>query len=215
MNVVPVALASLLAFAAPAAAAVSYVVEVQNSRGLKPGDPVVSGSETIGEVGDVGFGDAGTVDVRIEVDEQHREKIRESSTFVIEDPVAGEKRPRVGHYVLDPNAPPAAEGRRFEGVQSIAEVWLRRGQISADELARAMRQGVDGLRRNLEQLQQSEQWAKFKEQIARLSAEITVTGAELARLLDQQLPRLQQELDSLYEDYRRELEKQQTPSPAP
>ena len=213
MNVAGIAVALILGFTAPALAGVSFVVEVENSRGLKPGDAVVSGGETIGEVDAVGFGDGDTVDVAIEIDDEHRAAVRESSTFVIEDPVAGETRPRVGHYVLEPNAPAAAEGHRFRGSQSIAEVWLRRGQISADELARAMSQGVDTLRRNLEHLQQSPHWAKFKEQIARLSAEITVTGAELARLLDQQLPRLQQELDSLYEDYRRELEKQRTPTP--
>lgn len=213
MNVAGSVALVVLGFAAPALAGVAFVVEVENSRGLKPGDPVVSGTETIGEVESVGFGDRDTVDVSIEIDDEHRATVRESSTFVIEDPVAGEKRPRVGHYVLDPNAPAATGGRRFRGSQSIAEVWLRRGQISADELARAMSQGVDTLRRNLEHLQQSPHWAKFKEQIARLSAEITVTGAELARLLDQQLPRLQQELDSLYEDYRRELERQRTPTP--
>lgn len=213
MNVAGSVALIVLGFAAPAFAGVAFVVEVENSRGLKPGDPVVSGTETIGEVESVGFGDRDTVDVSIEIDDEHRATVRESSTFVIEDPVAGEKRPRVGHYVLDPNAPAAADGRRFRGSQSIAEVWLRRGQISADELARAMSQGVDTLRRNLEHLQQSPHWAKFKEQIARLSAEITLTGAELARLLDQQLPKLQQELDSLYEDYRRELERQRTPTP--
>jgi ABC-type transporter Mla subunit MlaD len=213
MNVAGIAVAMLFGFAAPALAGVSFVVEVDNSRGLKPGDAVVSGTETIGEVESVGFGDRDTVDVAIEVDDAHRAAVRESSAFVIEEPVAGETRPRVGHYVLDPGSPVATDGHRFRGSQSIAEVWLRRGQISADELARAMNQGVDTLRRNLEHLQQSPHWAKFKEQIARLSAEITVTGAELARLLEQQLPRLQQELDSLYEDYRREVEKQRTPTP--
>lgn len=206
-------LSSICLAAAPAAAATQYVVDADNSRGLKAGDSVVSGTKVIGEVEDVGFGDKDTVEVRIAIDPDHDTEIRESSTFVIEE-VVGNARPKLEHYVLDPAAPKAAPGKRFHASGSIAEVWLRRGRISAEELSKAMNQGVGAMRRNLERLQSSKEWAKFKDQIARLSAELTVTGASLALLLDEQLPKLQQELDGLYEQYQQELERAR-PTPTP
>lgn len=205
----------LIAIASPAVAAVPFLVDAENSRGLKVGDSVVSGTKVIGEVEDVGFGDGNTVEIRISIDDDHAVEIRESSTFVLEEVAAGKTRPKLEHYVLDPAAPRAAPGKRFTASASLAEVWLRRGRISAGDLTQAMNQGVDALRRNLERLRGSGEWAKFKEQIVRLSAELTVTGAELALLLNEQIPKLQQELDGLYEQYEQELQRARpTPSPA-
>ena len=198
-----------------AAKPIAYVVELQNSKGLKAGDAVVSGTRTIGEIAEVGFGDADAVEVRIEIDEDHRSEIRKGSTFVIAEGMLG-KRPSLEHHVLDAASPPAAAGTRFKGANSLAELWLTRGRVSAEDLNKALTQGVDVLRRNLEELKRSDQWAKFKDQIASLSARLTVTGAEIASLLNDELPKLQQELDSLYQQYLLEMEKQQaerTPSP--
>jgi ABC-type transporter Mla subunit MlaD len=192
------------------------LVEVESSKGLKTGDAVVFEGRQIGEVEEVGFGEH-TVDVRVTIDGKEREHIRKSGTFVVNDPVGG-KRPTIEYFVIDAKGPIAEPGARFQAVRSVAEVWLRRGRINADELSRSMSQGVEQLRKNLEQLRRSPEWSKFKDQVARLSAQLNVTGAELARLLNDQLPKLQQELDDLYLQYQRELEKaerehQPTPSP--
>ena len=187
---------------------VGYVVELQNSKGLKAGDAVVSGTRTIGEIAAVGFGKADMVEVRIEIDEDHRSEIRKGSTFVIAEAMLG-KRPSLEHHVLDAASPPAPAGTRFKGANSLAELWLTRGRVSAEDLNKALTQGVDVLRRNLEELKRSDQWAKFKDQIASLSARLTVTGAEIASLLNDELPKLQQELDSLYQQYMLEMERQQ------
>ena len=43
-------------------------------------------------------------------------------------------------------------------------------------------------------------------------------GAELSRLLNEQLPKLQKELDDLYSEYQREVDKaerERRPTPAP
>jgi ABC-type transporter Mla subunit MlaD len=81
-----------------------------------------------------------------------------------------------------------------------------------------MAQGVEQFRRNLEELRRSPEWAKFKDQVARLSAQLTATGAALTQLLGEQLPKLQKELDDLYAEYQKELEKarrERTPAPQP
>ena len=115
-------------------------------------------------------------------------------------------RPSIEYFVIDAKSPLAEPSMRFQGGTFLAEVWLRRGRISADELARAMSQGVEQFRRNLEELQRSPEWGKFKDdQVARLSAQLTVTGGELTRLLNEQLPKLQKELDDLYAQYQKEL----------
>ena len=192
------------------------VVEVESSKGLKPGDAVMFEGRRIGEIDDVGFGDH-TVDVHIRIDDEQRESIRKSGTFVVNDPVAG-KRPTIEYFVIDAKSPPAEPQARFQAVRSVAEVWLRRGRINADELSRSMSQGVDQLHKNIEELRRSPEWAKFKDQLARLSARLTVTGTELARLLNDQLPKLQHELDDLYLQYQMELdkaEKEQRAKPTP
>jgi ABC-type transporter Mla subunit MlaD len=205
----------LLAGAAVAAAkAVPFVVELETSKGLRAGDAVVSEGKTIGEIAEVGFGDKGLVDVRIEIDDDHRDAIRKGSTFVVAEAAFG-RRPSLEHYVLDAMSPPAPGGTRFKGARSLADVWLSRGRVSAEDLNKALTQGVDVLRRNLDELKRSEQWAKFKDQIAKLSARLTVTGAEIANLMNEELPKLQQELDSLYQQYMLEMERQKAaPTPS-
>jgi ABC-type transporter Mla subunit MlaD len=191
------------------------VVDVENSKGLGPGDAVIFEGKRIGEVTDVGFGDRDTVEIKITIDAEARERIHKSATFVVNEAVAG-KRPSIEYFVIDSKSALAEPNMRFQGARSLAEVWLRRGRISADELSRAMSQGVEQLRRNLEQLRRSPEWEKFKDQVARLSAQLTVTGGELTRLLNEQLPKLQRELDELYAQYQKELQKaesERTPSP--
>jgi ABC-type transporter Mla subunit MlaD len=192
-------------------------VEVESSKGLKAGDAVVFEGRRIGEVTKVGFGEHETVEVDVKIDAKEREHIRKTGTFVVNEPVGG-KRPTIEYFVLDDRGPLAEHGARFQGMRTVAEVWLRRGRISADELSRSMSQGVDQFKKNLEQLRQSPEWSKFKDQVARLSAQLTVKGAELSRLLNEQLPKLQKELDDLYLEYQQEVEKaerEQRPTPSP
>jgi ABC-type transporter Mla subunit MlaD len=183
------------------------VAEVENSKGLKAGDSVLFEGKPVGEVDHVGFGEKDVVEVRMTIDPDARERIRKSGLFVVNDPTGG-KRPTIEYFVLDANSPPAEPGARMPSVRSVAEVWMRRGRVSADELSRAMSQGVDQFRKNLEELRQSPEWAKLKDQVARLSAQLTVTGDELKRLLNDQLPKLQKDLDDLYGQYQRELEQE-------
>jgi ABC-type transporter Mla subunit MlaD len=197
------------------AAALPLIVEVDNSKGLRQSDPVMFEGQQIGEVTGVGFGERDTVDIRVTIDSKERDRVRSSGMFVVNEAI-GDKRPNIEYFVIDPKSTPAEANRRMPGARSAAEVWLRRGRISADELSRAMSQGVEQFRRNLEELRRSPEWAKFKDQVARLSAQLTLTGAELTRLLNEQLPKLQKELDDLYSQYQTELDKarpQQTPPP--
>jgi ABC-type transporter Mla subunit MlaD len=198
----------LVGAAVASAKAVHFVVELENSKGLRAGDAIVSEGKTIGEIAEVGLGNKDLVDVRIEIDDDHRDEIRKGSTFVVTEAAFG-KRPSLEHYVLDATSPPAAAGTRFKGARSLADVWLSRGRVSAEDLNKALAQGVDVLRRNLDELKRSEQWAKLKDQVAQLSARLTVTGAEIATLMNEELPKLQQELDSLYQQYMLEMERQQ------
>ncbi|MGH7819234.1 MAG: MlaD family protein [Candidatus Binatia bacterium] len=190
------------------AAPLPVVVDFYNSKGLESGAPVLSENERIGTVERVGFGENDTVEVVLRIDAEHRDEVKSGSTFVIVEKT--EKDPaRVEHFVLDPRTPPARHGQRFEGARSLAEVWLRRGRLSANELNRALDEGVDAFRRNLEELQRSPEWSKFRDQLAGLAAELTVTGKELSRLLDDQLPKLQKQLDDLYRRYQQELERRE------
>lgn len=201
-----VALWLVVMVGAAGAAVLPLVVEADNSKGIATGDAVMFDGKRIGEVAGVGFGDRDTVEIRITIDSAARERVRSSGLFVVNEPVNG-KRPTVEYFVIDAKSPPAAANARMTAARSVAEVWLRRGRISADEMSRAMAQGVDQMRRNLEELRKSPEWAKFKDQVARLSAQLTVTGSELTRLLNDQLPKLQKELDDLYVDYQKELDK--------
>jgi ABC-type transporter Mla subunit MlaD len=185
------------------------VVEFENSRGLEVGDPLLFEGKTIGKVTRVGFGERDTVEVHLRVDDDHRHQVRTASTFVINEPRQGGKA-SIELFIINPASPPARPDTHFQGTRSIAEVWLRRGRINADELARSMSRGVEEFRRNLEELQRSKEWAKFKDQLARLSAQLTVTGTQLSQLLNEQLPKLQRELDDLYEQYLKELERQKS-----
>lgn len=197
------------------AAALPLIVEVDNSKGLRSGDAVMFEGRQIGEVTHVGFGERDTVEVGVKIEPEERDRVRRGGVFVIHEAVDGE-RPNIEYFVIDPKSPPVEAGRRMPSAHSVAEVWLRRGRIRADELSRAMSQGVEQLRRNLDELRRSPEWGKFKDQVARLSAQLTLTGAELARLLNEQLPKLQKELDDLYAEYQKELEKAQPqPTPAP
>lgn len=209
MRKVVLALVPWLLVTATVAAArpLAVVVDFDNSRGLKTGDPVISSGKTIGEVVRVGFGARDTVEVELRIDDGSRDLVRKSSTFAILEKVGGGGA-SVEHFVIDPASPPASSGERFTGARSLAEVWLRRGRITAEELSRSMARGMDEFRRNLEELQRSKEWAKFKDQIAGLSARLTATGLELSRLLNEQLPKLQKELDDLYQQYLDELERQ-------
>lgn len=210
-------LALVLAARLVSARDLPLVVEVENSRGLRAGDAVTFEGRKIGEVKSVGFGEHDTVEVAIEIDGKEKENVRKGGTFVVVEPSGG-RRPNIEYFVIDAKSPPAEPNAHFQGMRSLAEVWLRRGRISADELSRAMSQGVEQFQRNLEELRRSPEWSKFKDQVARLSAQLTVTGAELTRLLNDQLPKLQKELDDLYAEYQKELDKAErerrvTPAP--
>ncbi len=210
---VALVLAARLAFARD----VPLTVEVENSRGLRAGDAVMFEGRRIGEVKNVGFGERDTVEIAIVIDAKERQHIRKGGTFVVIEP-AGGRRPNIEYFVIDAKSPEAEPNARFQGARSLAEVWLRRGRISADELSRAMSQGVEQFQRNLEELRRSPEWSKFKDQVAKLSAQLTVTGAELTRLLNDQLPKLQKELDDLYAEYQKELDKaerERRATPAP
>ena len=210
-SVVILVLGLVLAAAVATAEPLSMIVDFDNSRGLKAGDPVTHEGRNVGRVTRVGFGDRDTVEVHISIDEDHRDAVRKTSTFVINE-LAGNGA-SVEHFVIDPESPPARSGDRFQGARSVAEVWLRRGRITADELSRSMSRGVEEFRRNLEELQRSKEWAKFKDQLARLSAQLTVTGSQLSQLLNEQLPKLQKELDDLYGQYLQELDKRKRQTP--
>jgi ABC-type transporter Mla subunit MlaD len=202
---------------ASAASDLPLTIDVDNSKGLKSGDSVVFEGKPIGRVADVGFGDRDTVEIRVMIDAPERGRVHQAGAFVVNEAVAGQ-RPTVEYFVIDASSPLAEPNARFEGLRSVAEVWLRRGRISADELSRAMSQGVEQFRRNLDELRRSPEWAKFKDQVAQLSAQLTATGAALTQLLSEQLPKLQKELDDLYAEYQKQLEKAQrerTPAPAP
>jgi ABC-type transporter Mla subunit MlaD len=183
------------------------VAEVENSKGLKAGDTVLFEGKPVGEVDHVGFGEKDVVEVHMTIDADQRYRIRQSGLFVVNDPV-DRTRPTIEYFVIDAKSPPAEPGARIPSVRSVAEVWMRRGRVSADELSRAMSQGVDQFRKNLEELRQSPEWSKLKDQVARLSAQLMVTGEELRRLLNDQLPKLQKELDDLYGEYQRNLEQE-------
>jgi len=207
----------LTARLAAAASGIPLVIEVDNSKGLRPGDPVRFEGREIGEVRAVGFGDRDTVEVHIEIDHDARDRVRKSGMFLVNEPIGGEPA-HVEYFAIDAKSPPVEANQRFQGARSLAEVWLRRGRISADELSRAMSQGVEQMRRNLDELRRSPEWSKFKDQVARLSAQLTVTGSELTRLLNEQLPKLQKELDDLYAEYQKEIQKaerERRPTPAP
>jgi ABC-type transporter Mla subunit MlaD len=191
---------------AAAAGDLPLTIDVQNSKGLEAGDSVVFEAKPIGRVEHVGFSDRDTVEIRVTIEAAERDRIHTSGAFVVNDPVGG-KRPNVEYFVIDAKSPLAEPNRRFEGLRSVAEVWLRRGRISADELSRAMSQGVEQFRRNLEALRRSPEWAKLKDQVAQLSAQLAATGAALTSLLSEQLPKLQKELDDLYSQYQKELDK--------
>jgi transcription initiation factor IIE alpha subunit len=115
--------------------------------------------------------------------------------------------------VIDPSSPAAKDGARFEGARTLAEVWLRRGRVTSEELSQSLSRGLDEFRKNLEALRESPEWAKFRDQLARLAAEVTVAGKELGRLLNEQLPRLQRELDDLYRRYLEELDRERETAP--
>lgn len=198
---------------AAAAGDLPLTAELDNSKGLKSGDHVLFEGRQIGEVTAVGFGERDIVEVSLTIDAKHRDLIRKNGLFVVNEAVHGQ-RPAIEYFVIDANSPPAAANGRIPGARSLADVWLRRGRISAGELSRATTQGVDQLRRNLEELRRSPEWGKFKDQVAKLSAQLTVTGEELTRLLNDQLPKLQKELDDLYVEYQRDLERsRRTPAP--
>jgi ABC-type transporter Mla subunit MlaD len=198
--------ASWLAFGLATAAAwalaagdLPLTIDVANSKGLKTGDAVMFEGKPIGHVDDVGFGARDTVEIHVTIDAAERARIHQSGAF-------------------DAKSPLATPHTRFQGLRSVAEVWMRRGRISADELSRAMSQGVEQFRRNLEALRRSPEWEKFKDQVARLSAQLTATGEQLTRLLNDQLPKLQKELDDLYAEYLKDLEKarsERSPTPQP
>jgi ABC-type transporter Mla subunit MlaD len=192
------------------------VVDVDNSKGLRAGDAVMFEGRRIGEVRNVGFGEHDTVEIAITIDAKEREHVRKGGTFVVIQSAG--KRPNIEYFVIDAKSPPAEPNARFQGMRSVAEVWLRRGRISGEELSRAMSQGVEQFQRNLEELRRSPEWGKFKDQVAKLSAQLTVTGAELNRVLNEQLPKLQKELDDLYSEYQKELDKaerERRATPAP
>ena len=202
----------LLVSVAAAGEPLDLVVDFTSSKGLETGAPVRSGDEPLGTVTSVGFGESDTVEVRLRIEPDHRETIREKSTFVI---VAREgEEAFVEYYVLDPASPPARDGSRFEGAFSVAEVWLRRGRISSEELSRALESGMEEFRENLDALRKSPEWEKLRDEMARMLAQMRSAGEDLARLLEEQLPRLRRELDELQRRTEEELARRRaTPTP--
>ncbi|MEA2624244.1 MAG: MlaD protein [Candidatus Binatota bacterium] len=180
------------------------VLEVQSSKGLQTGDPVLSAGKQVGRVTNVGFGDD-MVEVRLAIDADARKSVRRDSVFVV---LEGDER-AVEHFAGSSSSPLASAGERFRGADALADVWLRRGTITSQELAMAMAEGLDGLRRNIERLKRSPEWPKFRDQIARLAAQMTVAQTDLARVIEETIPALGRELDSAYEEYQRELRKQE------
>lgn len=204
----------LCLFAPTSALALPLVIDFDNSKGIAGGDPVVSGAKRIGRVTRVGFGAKDTVEVAIDVADEHRGEMRRSSTFVIVEGTGG-RRPSVEYFVIDPKSPLLASGEHVRGSRSLADVWLRRGRVTAEDLRHSLEKGVEEFQKNLETLQRSEEWARFKSQLAQLSAELAATGTELSRLLNEQLPKVQRELDDLYRQYQKDLDARMRRTPTP
>lgn len=206
----------LLACSAPSSGerereVLSVLLEAEESAGLAAGDPVRSADRRIGEVGRVALGPSGKVEIELRIGPDGRDSVREGSAFRIV-PGSPQSRPAVEHYVLDPTSPPARPGRRFQAVQSLADIWLRRGRIEASELSELLARGLGELRENLQALRRSPEWAKFRDQLARLAAELTVAGSDLSRLLERELPAIQQDLLETYRRYLEELERRRPPA---
>lgn len=204
-----------LLFAAPPsdAAPLDVIVELDDSRGIAEGAPVRSRGVRIGSVRAVGFGETDVVEIGLRIEEELADRVVTESTFLVAAGDEGED-PWMEHYVLDPESPPAAPGTRFLGARTEAEVWLRRGRLSSQEMRESLSKSVTELREEIERLRSSEDWAELREELAKLAAELTASGAEVSRMLEQSLPEMQRELEAFYERYQKEL-RERTPTPDP
>ena len=206
---------ALLFVTRAAAAPLDLVVEISDSGGISEGAPVRSRGVDIGSVRSVGFGGKDVVEIGLRIHEKYADRVVTQSTFVVAQSL-GESMSWLEHHVLDAASPPATSGTRFVGARSEAEVWLRRGRMSSEEMRKSLAKGVAGLREEIEELRSSQDWTALREELAKLAAELTTSGAEVSRMVEQSLPEIQRELEALYERYQKELEARgKTPVPGP
>ncbi len=184
---------------ASGASAVSYVTELDATRGLASGAPVIYGGTTIGSVTGIGWKLNGDSKIDFEVQYDYATRVHQDSIMVLRSDTGP---PELDLYSPNPSSPVAASGAKIDGASS-------QGELSAMLAARGFSSilGAAGALSSvppapgspptsppmtLGQLQK--QLAAVQAQAAANgSANTTATAAQL-HSLNQQVQTLQQEL---------------------
>lgn len=180
-------------------------VHWRDARGLAAGAPVVFNQRPVGTVEAIEADPAGGMRVRLALANKFAAAATTDSRFYIVDDAAASGKPRVEIEQDRPGGQGIAEGTTVEGSERLA------GLIPFGEIFRQFGEGLKGLRDQVEQLQKelrtvpdSPEAKQLQQEWRRLTEELQKAQSQTEESVRKDLiPRLQQELDRLKEQFRR------------
>lgn len=188
------ALIGFLALGAGCSGDLKLTVTFDDARGLKAGDPVAWGENTIGRVADVRYTPAGTFEVKAEVEGRFRPAVTDQARFLVSEWPGGSGGKRLEMVELAKGGAPLKDGA------------VVRGSTRAELFGESVSRGVQGFLEDLKRLPGSEAVRDLSREVDRLAEEMGRAGREAQEKLKKEvLPELERRLEEL----RRKLREQE------
>lgn len=183
------ALLIYLTVSATSPSAPTYTVRFRMAHGLAAGDPVVEAATDIGNVTGVELRPDGGIDVQVRIDPRFRDRLRQSSTFVVTR-LPGHTQPVLSLQVLDEDSPPLPPEGLLEGADSETELAVRREIVKAEKALRAATRQIENLQRTIEGVRNSKERKELETSLSGLLDALRRIQEEAEKIIAEELSKM-------------------------
>jgi hypothetical protein len=169
----------------------SWTVRLQNTHGLAFGDVVEEARSRIGQVLSVSdVAGSPEKDVVITLDALFEDRLCEQSAFFVKLPDPKKSgRPVLNLVVYDETSPLLPPGSQIVGVESEAEVEVRRQMVLVEEGVRGLAKGLQELSKSLETASRSEEKKQLEDSMVNLYQRFKESEDEIVDTLTEEMER--------------------------
>ncbi len=174
-------------------------MELEKTYGLTAGDPVVFENNTVGAVASVEARDPNGFIANLEIAKERRELATTDARFRIADRLSAAQRKQVEIIHVGADGTPLEEGATVEGTVASAPLFPFSELFGGmTEGLRNLREQTERFRREFENIPDSDEARRLREEWRRLLEEIQKAQSEAEESLREEiLPKLEEELENL------------------
>lgn len=172
----------------------AFSIRFDQVNGLKPGDPLVSSRQVIGQVKEITYTRDADFLVAVEIRKEFLSLATEDSRFFIGDSPLDAAGKAVLLVQEKPGGKPIAPQALIQGSPDP-------GEQAADALAKLLEGAFFSLIRELETFQESREYETLKKKLSELEARLRSSGKEMGKTLREQiLPDLEKKLREIIKE---------------